>query len=326
MMMKIQPKPAIAGKIIIVTGASSGIGEATARAFAEAGATVILVARRFERLQALSAEIIRAGGHALAVPTDLRNRDQITHLVQTTLNTFYRIDVLANIAGWGRYDWFEELSPEDLRDQYEVNVLGLAELTRQVIPTMKAQRSGYILNMNSYASEIAVPPITVYASTKYALAKLSDGLRRELPGELRSSASTLAGSKTQSSTSMLPTRGIQFHGLPIGRVARTGSAPVRCAGGEPSVLSISVGFTPSQYFSTGSFQDGWIASAHFGCGKRHKELTGKPFPLARSPIFQAAVWTIGLLAGMTIARSLFQAKVLHRCDTEELISDESIQT
>src|SRR5687768_10028327 len=145
--MEMNRRPAIDGKVVIVTGASSGIGESTAREFARAGAITVLAARRAHRLERLQKEIEDMGGTALAVPTDLTDLDQITNLVQTTLSTFGRIDVLANIAGWALYDWFEELSPAELRHTYEVNVIGLAELTRQVIPSMKAQRSGFILNM-----------------------------------------------------------------------------------------------------------------------------------------------------------------------------------
>ena len=178
--MKMKVKPAIAGKIAIITGASSGIGEAAALEFASAGAKVVLVARRIERLERLAETIRAAGGVALPVQTDVTIISQIRNLVQTTLATFGRIDILANIAGAGYYDWFEELSSENLREHYEVNVIGLAELTREVLPTMKAQRSGYILNMCSYSSVISAPPLTVYASTKYAVEGLTDGLRREL--------------------------------------------------------------------------------------------------------------------------------------------------
>src|ERR1044072_3034583 len=129
--MEMNRRPVIDGKVVIVTGASSGIGEATAREFAQAGAIAVLAARRVERLKRLEKEIQAMGGKALAVPTDLTDLDQITNLVQTTLSTFHRIDVLANIAGWGIYDWFEELSPEELRQTFEVNIIGLAELTRQ---------------------------------------------------------------------------------------------------------------------------------------------------------------------------------------------------
>ncbi|HSL30075.1 MAG TPA: SDR family NAD(P)-dependent oxidoreductase, partial [Anaerolineales bacterium] len=143
-MMQIQRRPAIDGKVVIVTGASSGIGESVAREFARGGAITVLAARRAGRLEKLQREIEGMGGQALAVPTDLTKLDEITHLVEKTLSNYGRIDVLANIAGWAIYDWFEELSPEELRQTYEVNVIGLAELTRQVVPVMKAQRSGFI--------------------------------------------------------------------------------------------------------------------------------------------------------------------------------------
>jgi NADP-dependent 3-hydroxy acid dehydrogenase YdfG len=212
----------IAGKVVLVTGASSGIGEATAREFARRGARVVLAARRKERLEQLALEIRSRGGVALVVATDLTEIDQIRNLVQETLDAFGRIDVLANIAGWGRYDWFEELSPEDLRKQYDVNVLGLAELTRQVLPVMKSQRSGHILMMSSYASKIAVPPLTVYASTKYAVEGLADGLRRELiPWGIKVSRIHPSGVKgTEFNQKAGREGGIRFRSFPIGKVTR----------------------------------------------------------------------------------------------------------
>ena len=220
--MKMQRRPAIDGKIVIVTGASSGIGEATAREFARAGATTVLAARRLERLERLAEEIRRMGGDALPVKTDLTDVAQITNLVQTTLSTFGRIDVLANIAGWAVYDWFEELSAEELRRHYDVNIIGMAELTRQVLPSMKAQRSGFILNMSSYVSRISVPPMTVYASTKYAVEGLSDGLRRALLPwgitVIRIHPSSVSGTEfNQNSTR--PGK-VEFRPNPIGRISR----------------------------------------------------------------------------------------------------------
>ena len=145
--MEMNRRPVIDGKVVIVTGASSGIGEATAREFAQAGAITVLAARRVERLKRLEKEIEAIGGRALAVPTDLTHIDQITNLVQTTLSTFKRIDILANIAGSGIYDWFEELSSEELRQTYEVNIIGMAELTRQVIPTMKSRLISFLISL-----------------------------------------------------------------------------------------------------------------------------------------------------------------------------------
>jgi NADP-dependent 3-hydroxy acid dehydrogenase YdfG len=220
--MKMNRRPAIDGKVVIVTGASSGIGESTAREFASAGAITVLAARREERLKRLQKELEEMGGNALAVPTDLTDCDQITHLVQATLSKYGRIDILANIAGWAIYDWFEELSPDELRQTYEVNVIGLAELTRQVIPTMKAQRSGSILNMSSYVSRISVPPLTVYASTKYAIEGLTDGLRRALIPwgitVIRIHPSSVSGTEFNHRV----TRGgtVKYRPVPIGRISR----------------------------------------------------------------------------------------------------------
>lgn len=220
-----QPTPhrkKLAGKVTIVTGASAGIGQATALAFGQAGARVVLAARRVERLEQTASEIRSAGGQALVVPTDLSNRAEITRLVVTTLAAYGRIDILANIAGWGRYDWFEEFDPEDLRKQYEVNVIGMAELIRQVLPTMQAQRSGHIINMSSYASRISIPPLTVYASTKYAVEGLSDGLRRELlPWGIQVSRVHPSGVKgTEFNKQAAREGGIRYQSLPIGKITR----------------------------------------------------------------------------------------------------------
>ena len=220
--MNTKIRPAIAGKVAIVTGASSGIGEVTALEFASAGAKVVLAARRIERLQKL-AEIIRAaGGTALAVQTDLTVIEQIRNLVKTTLAAFGRIDILANIAGAGYYDWFEELSSANLREHYEVNVIGLAELTREVLPAMKARRSGFILNMCSYSSVISAPPLTVYASTKYAVEGLTDGLRRELIPwgikVMRIHPSGVTGTEFKEKASR--DGGIKFKSISFGQVSR----------------------------------------------------------------------------------------------------------
>src|SRR5512133_1304389 len=222
MTMKLNRRLAIDGKVAIITGASSGIGESTARELAQGGAITVLAARRVERLEGLEKEIREMGGRALAVPTDVTKPEQITNLVQTTLTKFGRIDILANIAGWAVYDWFEELSPEEVRVPFEVNVIGMAELIRQVIPTMKAQRSGFILNVSSYVSRISVPPMTVYASTKYAVEGLTDGLRRALLPwgitVIRIHPSSVTGTEFSQHT----TRGgtVKYMPIPIGRISR----------------------------------------------------------------------------------------------------------
>lgn len=216
-------QPAIAGKVAIVTGASSGIGEATAREFARRGAITVLAARRIERLNRLAEEIRAAGGRALPVQTDITKISQIRNLIKTTMAEFGRIDILANIAGWGNYDWIEELSTQDLRNYYEVNIIGMAQLIHQVIPIMKTQRSGYILNMSSYTSEIGTPPLNVYASTKYAVKGLTDALRRELLPwgitVIRIHPSAVSGTEFNKKAGRKP-GSIKYRSVPIGRVSR----------------------------------------------------------------------------------------------------------
>jgi short-subunit dehydrogenase len=220
--MELNSRNAIDGKVAIVTGASSGIGESTARELARAGAIIVLAARREDRLQRLEKEIKEMHGRALAVPTDLTKPEQITNLVQTTLNRFGRIDILANIAGAAIYDWFEELSAEEIRNPFEVNVIGMAELIRQTIPYMKAQRSGIILNMSSYVSRIAVPPMEIYASTKYAVEGLTDGLRRSLLPwgitVIRVHPSSVTG--TEFTKHMRRGGTVKYMPVPIGRIKR----------------------------------------------------------------------------------------------------------
>lgn len=220
--MNAEIKPAIAGKVVIVTGASSGIGESTAWEFGKCKATTVVTARRAGRLKQLAERIYDAGGVALPVPADLTDPEQIANLVRETRSTFGRIDVLVNIAGWGHYDWFEEQTHETLRKQYEVNVLGMGELIRQVLPVMKEQRSGIIINMSSYASKISVPPLTVYSSTKSAVEALSDGLRRELAPwgirVIRVHPSAVTG--TEFKEKAIADGGVNYSTTPIGRVSR----------------------------------------------------------------------------------------------------------
>jgi short-subunit dehydrogenase len=173
----------IRGKVVVVTGASSGIGEATAREFGREGAKVVLAARRVERLEALALEIqaLNPEAEALVAPADLSRLEDIQALIARTTDTFGRVDVLVNNAGFGRLGWLEELDPvEDIEAQFDVNVLGLVHTTRQVLPVMLAQRSGHIINMGSMASLIATPTYTIYAASKHAVHGFSEALRREV--------------------------------------------------------------------------------------------------------------------------------------------------
>ncbi len=173
----------VKGKVVIVTGASSGIGEATALEFAREGAKVVLAARRVERLEALAQEIaeMKTGAETLVVPADLSKLEDIKALVSQTLDRFGRIDVLVNNAGFGRLDWLENLDPKkDIEAQFDVNVLGVVQTTRQALPVMIKQRSGHIINMCSMAGLVATPTYTIYAASKHAVHGFSEALRREV--------------------------------------------------------------------------------------------------------------------------------------------------
>lgn len=173
----------VRGKVVIVTGASSGIGEATAREFGREAAKVILAARRVERLEALAQEIteMKTGAETLVVPADLSRLEDIQELVQRTLDRFGRLDVLVNNAGFGRLDWLENLDPKkDIEAQFDVNVLGVVQTTRQALPVMIKQRSGHIINMCSMAGLVATPTYTIYAASKHAVHGFSEALRREV--------------------------------------------------------------------------------------------------------------------------------------------------
>ena len=139
----------IKGKVVIVTGASSGIGEATARAFGREGAKVVLAARRMDKLQTVAQEInaMGSGAETLVVEADLSKLEDIESLITQTQGKFGRVDVLVNNAGFGRLDWLENLDPiKDIQAQIDVNVMGVIQTTRQVLPVMIKQRSGNIIN------------------------------------------------------------------------------------------------------------------------------------------------------------------------------------
>ena len=172
----------IKNKVAIVTGASSGIGEATARAFGREGAKVVLAARRVDKLQALAQEInsMNTGAQTLVIQADLSKLEDIQAMIAQTLERFGRIDILVNNAGFGRLDWLENLDPiKDIQAQIDLNVLGVIQTTRQVLPVMMEQRAGSIINMCSMAGLVATPTYTVYAASKHAVHGFSEALRRE---------------------------------------------------------------------------------------------------------------------------------------------------
>lgn len=168
------------GQVVIVTGASAGIGEAASRRLAREGATVVMSARRAPRLDALKLEIESAGGRALSVVGDVTSPQDRERLVQETMNACGRIDGLVNNAGYGQRGPVELVPVEAIRQNFETNLFSLIALTQLVIPIMRDRGSGRIVNISSVAGRIARPLSSVYDSTKHALEAISDGLRGEL--------------------------------------------------------------------------------------------------------------------------------------------------
>ena len=167
--------------VILITGASSGIGKATAKLFAAENYRVILAARRKEKLDEIAEGIQAEGGVALVVPTDVSQLDDLSNLVTTSISEFGQIDVLLNNAGLGRLSWLEELDPvKDIEFQITVNLTGMIQLTHKVLPHMIERKRGHIINMGSIAGLIATPTYSVYAATKYGLRGFTESLRREV--------------------------------------------------------------------------------------------------------------------------------------------------
>jgi len=165
---------------MLITGASSGIGEATARLFGKDGYRLVLAARRIDRLEALRTDIELEGGKALAIRADVSDYTEIKNLADSAIEHFGQVDILLNNAGVGRMDWLDKLDPEhDIEAQLRINLFGTIYMTREVLPHMIHQRSGHILNMGSLASMVATPTYSIYAASKYGVRGFNDALRRE---------------------------------------------------------------------------------------------------------------------------------------------------
>ena len=174
------PGRPLEGQVALVTGASSGIGAATARELALRGARVVLAARRADELDAQAQAIIAVGGEAQAIPTDITDEAQIDALVAQTLAHYGRIDILVNNAGIGWQRSFVKTSREDIARMVNTNLFGVIRLTHAVLPGMLERRHGAIISVASVAGHVAVDPL--YSATKYAVRGFSLSLRRQLQG------------------------------------------------------------------------------------------------------------------------------------------------
>jgi short-subunit dehydrogenase len=172
--------PSLAGQVVIITGASAGIGEETARRLVRGGAKVVLSARRADRLEALARELDSSGTNVLAVAGDVTVAADREKLVTAARAKFGRIDALVNNAGYGTRGPVEMVPVDLIRKNYETNIFSLIALTQLVLPEMRERRDGCIVNIGSVAGKIARPLSSVYDSTKHALEALTDGLRGEL--------------------------------------------------------------------------------------------------------------------------------------------------
>ncbi len=167
-------------KVVIITGASSGLGRALAFAFARRAARLVLVARREDRLEAVRREVEPYTSDVLVIPADVSQEDDLRRVVEQTLARFGRIDVLVNNAGISAGGPFQEQDPARVEAMIRVNLWAAIRLTQLALPSMLANNHGYILNIGSGLARAAIPMFAPYVATKYGLAGFTDTLRREL--------------------------------------------------------------------------------------------------------------------------------------------------
>ena len=168
------------GKVAVITGASSGIGEATAEALVAEGAAVVVAARREERLKDLVERIEGNGGRALAVACDVTDEEQAHDLIRQAKDEFGRVDVLVNNAGVMLLSRTDKGLSDQWRQMFDINVLGLLYATDAAIEVMKEQGSGHLVNISSLAVRGTRPALGVYSGTKFAVNAISEALRQEL--------------------------------------------------------------------------------------------------------------------------------------------------
>jgi NADP-dependent 3-hydroxy acid dehydrogenase YdfG len=175
----------INGKIVLITGASSGIGEATARLLGAKGATVVLGARRLERLQQLVASITETGGTATCRALDVTSREDTQAFVDFAEQRFGRVDVIINNAGVMPLSRLDALKVDEWDRMIDVNIRGVLHGIAAGVPLMQRQRSGQFINIASIGAYAVSPTAAVYCATKYAVRAISEGLRQEVGGDIR---------------------------------------------------------------------------------------------------------------------------------------------
>jgi NADP-dependent 3-hydroxy acid dehydrogenase YdfG len=171
----------IKGKVALVTGASSGIGYATAKGLSAHGAKIVAGARRTDRLETLKKEITEAGGEIIVRNLDVTKMQQCTDFVKEAINSWGSVDILVNNAGLMPLSFFKNLKLEEWEQMIDVNLKGVLYCTAAVVPAMiQQQRGGHIVNISSVAGRVVFPAGSVYCATKHAVTAFSEGLRQEL--------------------------------------------------------------------------------------------------------------------------------------------------
>ncbi len=177
--------PGIRDKVVAITGASSGIGEATALLLAERGAKVVLGARGLDRLQALAARIAEAGGDVAYARTDVKRRSDLLDLVKLACDRYGKLDVLVSNAGIAPVSLLDELRVDDWDEMIDINIKGVLYGIAAALPVFRKQGFGHIINTASTAGLITRPTMAVYSGTKFAVRAISEGLRQEAGETLR---------------------------------------------------------------------------------------------------------------------------------------------
>lgn len=170
----------IEGKVVVITGASSGLGEATARHLSELGAVVVLGARRLDRIRTIAGDLTRANRKALAIETDVTRCEQAKRLVDAAVESYGRIDVMIGNAGLMAHSPLERLKIDDWDRMIDVNIRGVLYGIAAALPHMQRQRFGHIINVSSISGHKVRPTTAVYAATKHAVRALTEGLRQEV--------------------------------------------------------------------------------------------------------------------------------------------------
>jgi NADP-dependent 3-hydroxy acid dehydrogenase YdfG len=188
----------IKGKVVVITGASSGLGEATAQLLSEEGAILVLAARRAERIEKLAYTIRENGGEVLAVPTDVSNAEQVQNLVDTAVKEFGKIDVILNNAGVMPLSALEDLKIHEWEQMIDVNIKGVLYGIAAALPYMKERKSGHFINVSSVAGHKIFGGSAVYSATKSAVRVISEALRQEVtPYNIRTTIISPGAVKTE---------------------------------------------------------------------------------------------------------------------------------